>query len=320
MDMNDFVRTLASIALIALTAPCSSADSVDVGGGIRLWYTAVGRGSPVIVIHGGPGMDHNSLAADLKPLQRRHRVIYYDQRGGGRSSLPTDEKLLTIDDHVRDLEALRRHLGIAKVTLLGHSFGPAIAALYAIRHPANVERMIFIGPIPPRKGAFFEEYGATLGRRLTAEQQARAGELAQSFETPEADALAVCREYWSIGTPPRLAKTTSPSVVKSDFCTASPEAIRYGMTKTNPTTFASLGDWDWTADLARVGARTLVIHGQEDAIPMAMVSEWVRTMPNARILRLARTGHFPHAEQPSIVFPAIEAFLRGRWPAGAAKE
>src|SRR5258706_12286126 len=105
---------------------------VDAADGVRLWYTESGTGSPVIVIHGGPGMDHDSLAADLAPLRQHHRVIEYDQRGGGRSTLPSDTALLTIDHHVADLEALRIHLGLKKVTLLAHPFGPALPARYAI--------------------------------------------------------------------------------------------------------------------------------------------------------------------------------------------
>src|SRR6266852_3446464 len=276
---------------------------------VNLWYTEVGKGSPIIVIHGGPGMDHQSLAADLAPLERNHRVIYYDQRGGGRSTLPADPSKLTISDHVQDLEALRRHLGIERMTILAHSFGPAIAALYAIRYPDHIDRMIFLGPIPPRKGRFFEEFGATMQKRLTAAQQKRGEELQKAFETSK-DVTAVCREYWSIMTPPRVAKSLSASVVKSDLCTASPEAIRYGMTKTNPKTFDSLGDWNWTKDLARVKAPVLIIHGEEDAIPMAMVAEWATALPNARLLRVPNAAHFPHAEQPAIVFDAIEKFLR----------
>jgi proline iminopeptidase len=307
---------LATLLLLGATATPPPDTFVETEDHVRIWYTSRGKGSPVIVIHGGPGMDFNSLAADLVPLEKHHRVIYYDQRGGGRSSLAAN---LSIDDHVRDLDELRRHLGLAKVTLLAHSFGPAIAAQYAIHHPDHVERMIFLGPIPPRKGAFFEEYGATLQKRLTPQLQKRAAELSKSYESASGDAVAACREYWTIETPPRLAKGHPLSMVKSDLCTASPQAIRYGMTKTNETTFTSLGDWDWTADLAHVTAPTLILHGDEDAIPMAMVSEWSRAMPQARLLRLANTGHFPHAEAPEIVFPAIETFLEGNWPKDAVK-
>lgn len=310
-------KAAIGLLLVLVTPSLFAQQFADAGDGVRLWYADSGKGSPVIVIHGGPGMDHDSLAADLAPLRKHHRVIEYDQRGGGRSTVPVDVALLTIEHHVNDLEALRLHLGLKKVTLLAHSFGPAIAARYAIRYPENVERMVFLSPIPPVKGKFFEEYGASLTKRLNDDQRKRADELQKAFET-SSDTTAVCREYWSIMTPPRLAKSTSVSVVKSDLCAAPTEAIRFGMTKTNPATFGSLGDWNWTNELARVKAPVLIIHGEEDSIPMAMVSKWVTALPNARILRLRQTGHFPHAEQPAIVFPAIETFLGGGWPKDAA--
>jgi len=303
--------------LLLLSLFLATADTfIHAADGVQLWYTESGKGSPVVMVHGGPGMDHDSLSADLGPLKQHHRVIEYDQRGGGRSTLPEDAKLLTIEHHVDDLEALRQQLGLAKITIVAHSFGPAIAARYAIKYPDHVARMVFLGPIPPRKGKFFEEFGATMKSRLTDEQRAHGSELQKALATSN-DPAAVCREYWSIMTPPRLAKSEPATVVKSDFCKAPAEAIRFGTMKTNPATFGSLGDWDWTHELARVKAPVLVIHGEEDAIPMSMVSEWVTALPNARIIRLAHTAHFPHAEQPGVVFPAIETFLAGKWPKNA---
>src|ERR1700730_4619996 len=170
------------------------ASTLLAGDGVKIWYQETGRGTPVIVIHGGPGMDHQSLARDLTPPEKHHRVIAQDHRGGGRSTLPPDTALLTIDHHVDDLEALRKHLGLEKVTLIAHSFGPAIAAQYAMRYPERVERMIFLSPIPPGKGKFFEEYGATLMTRLTDDQRKRAGELQKEVATA-ADVNAVCRQY-----------------------------------------------------------------------------------------------------------------------------
>jgi proline iminopeptidase len=297
------------LLIVCLTVPLAAQKFVDAGDGVRLWYSERGKGSPVIVIHGGPGMDHESLAGDLAPLVARHRVIEYDQRGGGRSTLPSDVALLTIDHHVRDLEALRVELGLAKVTLLAHSFGPAIAASYAMRYPDRVDRMIFLSPIPPRRGKFGEEYGKRLRARITDAQGKRASELQKEFATSP-DVKAVCREYWSIMTPPRVAKSISPSVVKSDLCAGPADGIRFGMTTTNAATFGSLGDWNWLDALKNVKAPVLIIHGEEDAIPMEMVVEWTTALPNARLVRLPKTAHFPHAERPKIVFAEIEKFLK----------
>jgi len=312
--------TIAAFALgLLMTTIPHGEQRLQSGDGVEIWWNSAGSGPPIVVIHGGPGLDHASLAADLTPLEKTRTVIYYDQRGGGRSSLPADPALLTIDHHVRDLEALRVRLGLEKLTLLAHSFGPAIAARYAIAHPDRVERLIFLGPIPPRKGTFFEDYGATLRSRIGEAGEKRADD-AYKRMMEGTGVTAACRDYWAVGIPPRLAKGVDVSVVKSDLCTAPAAAIRFGMKTTGEATWASLGDWDWRVELEKVKAPTLVIHGDEDAIPLTQVREWISAMPAARILVLERTGHFPHAEKPAIVFPAIEEFLKGKWPVDAKKK
>src|SRR5437762_2857628 len=88
------MKRIALIPFIALARPVFAAgafaDTLDVGDGVKLWYTIKGHGDapPIIVVHGGPGMDSGSLRGDLGPLEVKHRLLYYDQRGGGRSSLP----------------------------------------------------------------------------------------------------------------------------------------------------------------------------------------------------------------------------------------
>jgi proline iminopeptidase len=307
---------LIALLSLSLTACATTPQRITTADGVELFVRTAGDGSPIVVIHGGPGLDHGSVAADLMPLAERHRLIFYDQRGGGRSSLP-DPALLTLDHHVRDLETLRISLGLERMTLLAHSFGPAIAARYAIAYPARVERMVFLGPIPPMKGSFFEDYSATMNGRLSEADRARLAELVKVFEGAEGDPVAACRDYWTIAVPPRLAAGRSPSLVKSDLCTASAEAIRFGMTKTNSAGFLSMGDWDWTGELATVAAPTLIIHGDEDAIPLSLVGGWNRALPDSRMVVLEKTGHFPHVEKPEIVFAAIEQFLGGDWPPAA---
>jgi proline iminopeptidase len=120
------------------------------GDGASLFYRMVGTGPDVLVmIHGGPGMDMGYMVPDFRPLEAHHRLLYYDQRGSGRSELLRDDaSLYTMARHVADLEALRRQFGLERMTLVAHSFGPAIAASYAIAHPERVARMIFLGPVP----------------------------------------------------------------------------------------------------------------------------------------------------------------------------
>ncbi|MHC4992445.1 MAG: alpha/beta fold hydrolase [Planctomycetota bacterium] len=279
-------------------------------GGLRLYHRIIeGPGEPVVVVHGGPGCDSGYLVPDLEPLARTRTLVFYDQRGGGRSDLPDDEGLLSIDRHVADLEMLRRHLALERMTLLAHSFGPLLAAFYAIEHPERVERMIFIGPLPPRRADVWERFRKKVDAVLAPEESARMEQAWRDLvEGP--DPTDACRRFWEIGLKPRFADADKIHLLRGDLCVAPPTALRYGMVSTNPATLSSLGDWDLGEALRGVTAPTLIIHGEAEAIPMDLVEEWETALPDARLLRVPDAAHFPYVERPDLVWPAIEQFLR----------
>jgi proline iminopeptidase len=297
------------------TTPASPAEGQVPGDGAGLFYRMVGSGPDVLVmIHGGPGMDMGYMVPDFQPLAQRHRLLFYDQRGGGRSELLRDDAALyTMERHVADLEALRRHFGLARMTLVAHSFGPAIAASYAMAHPDRVARMILIGPVPPRAADMETRYAASIDSRLTSDERA---ELAKQEDAMlhGADPVTACRAYWAIGVKPRLARPELASKITGDFCSAGPAAIRSGMAVAGPHTSESLGAWDFRPGLGRVGAPTLIIHGEAEAIPMDLVEEWTTALPHATLVKIPDASHFPYVERPDLVWPAIESFLQANPP------
>ncbi|MCY7378234.1 MAG: alpha/beta hydrolase [Gemmatimonadaceae bacterium] len=314
-------RAFGAVAMLVLAA-CAPATSLErvaapregfvpTVDGARLYYRVVGAGrDTLIAIHGGPGVDLESIAGDLQPLTARHVVVFYDQRGTGRSTLPTDTTTLNAAQQVLDLDAVRRHFGLAKVTLVAHSYGPLLAATYAIAHPDVVRRMVFFGPVPPRRGDFWTRFGYSMLTRLDTAQRAALSSINTRFSDPSADARAACRDYWAIAMRPRLAEPdrTLP-LIRSDLCASDAAGIRYGLTTTNRVVMASYGDWDLRPALATVTAPTLIVHGEEESIPMELVQEWTTALPHATLLRVPRAAHFTYAERPEIVWPAVERFL-----------
>ena len=310
------VASLAIVLLACGATPPPSAEprvteGLIEGDGAALFYRMVGTGPDVLVmIHGGPGMDMGYMVPDFAPLAEHHRLLFYDQRGGGRSAhLRDDPALYTMAHHVADLEALRRRFGLERVTLVAHSFGPAIAASYAIAHPERVARMIFLGPVPPRAGDLWKRYGETVDRRLTPDERAELARL-EAAMVHGADPVAACRAYWAIAVKPRLARPELASRVTGDFCGAGAEAIQSGMGIAGPHTQTSLGDWDFGPGLAAVRAPTLILHGEADAIPMDLVEGWTTALPDAKLVKIPGASHFPYVERPDLVWPLIEEFLR----------
>ncbi len=286
---------------------------VSTADGARLFYRVVGSsGDTIIAIHGGPGVDLESIAGDFAPLTERHVVVFYDQRGAGRSTLPEDRSTLNAEQQILDLDAVRRHFGLASVTLVAHSYGPLLAATYALAHPEAVRRMVLFNPVPPYLGDFWERFGAGVAERLDSAQTARMSDAARRLADPNEDAREACRAYWEVGLIPRLAEPerTRP-LLRSDLCASDPEGIRFGLTVTNGAVMGSYGAWDLRARLRSLPVPTLVVHGEQDAIPMDMVEAWATSLPDARLFRVPNAAHFSYAERPDLVWPEVEAFLSG---------
>jgi len=320
-------RLWAAIAGIAGAAPLGrlAAQGPERQGYIvmsdsaRIFYRIAGSGpDTLIAIHGGPGVDLESIYRDFAPLAARHVVIFYDQRGAGRSELPRDTARLVVARQIADLDEVRRHFGLRQVTLVAHSYGPLLAASYALAHPDAVRRMVFFGPVPPRRGNFWERFAANIRPRLDSSDAARLSAASARLRDPNADPVAACREYWAVALKPRVAEPAKArSLIRSDLCASDPAGIRYGLTTTNRVVMASYGDWDLRDRLRLLQVPTLVVHGEQEAIPMDLVEEWVTALPHARLVRVPGAAHFTYAERPGIVWPAVEAFLLGDADRGA---
>ncbi len=158
--MTGLRGVLLSSAMLAGSIGCHSQTPipnretfVTVAPGIRLHYQVVGKGvDTLLVLHGGPAFGYSYMAGDLEPLTRQHTLIFYDQRGSGRSTLVTDSAQLDIARQVEDINALLEHFRIERVNLLGHSWGGMLAARYAAAHPEHVAKVILVEPMRPAHG------------------------------------------------------------------------------------------------------------------------------------------------------------------------
>lgn len=327
--MRNFARVVLPLAAIMAHASCNPPGAapvageriapvrreghVEAGGGVRLFYRIVGASrDTVVVIHGGPGLTMDYLAADLEPLAMNHALLFYDQRGTGGSSLVTDSTHLAAQRFAEDLEALRAHFKLERMTILGHSWGAGVAALYAGRHSERVARLVIVNGIPARRGELVRAFEKLDASRDSAERH-RMREWRQARLANPGDAAA-CRAYYVLWFRPFFGVSNAASRSKGDFCAGTPEARRNKISSVDKFTMASLGEWDWRPSLRAVTAPALVIHGTADVLPVEGAREWAAALPNARLLLLEGVGHFPYLEAPERFFAALDEFLQGRWP------
>ena len=291
--------------------------------GIHLFYKIVGSGTEtLVVVHGGPGNSLTSIEPDLEPLAKNRTVIYYDQRGGGRSDLIKDDEKLSIRKHVEDLEAVRQFFKLEKMTLLGNSWGGLLIAYYAVAHPDRVERMVLHDSAPPTR-VFLSQMDNEVQRRLKrlySDEQLKQISAAVSLESwqKSPDPRAVCRKMWQTLFPAYVAKVDSDKLIKGDVCSGPVDAVRRQRMVMDQI-WRSMGDYNLLPSLGVVKAPVLVIHGIADPIPVAGSEAWASALPNARLLIINGAGHMPQFEQPEVFFKAVETFLNDHFPPDAKK-
>src|SRR5881628_1145126 len=148
--------------------------------GVRLYTRRVGHGPPVVVLHGGPGAHHDYLLPQYDHLAEGGRaLLYYDQRGGGRSPVPRDVPV-GWREHVADLEALRGYWELDRLTVVGYSWGGLLALLYALEHPDRIARLALVSSAPVT-AAWRDEFERRFSARMAEPWIARSrAELAAS--------------------------------------------------------------------------------------------------------------------------------------------
>ena len=281
---------------------------VPVEGGLRLHYREIGQGKDAVIIPSDVGW---GTRAD--GLAQGRTVVLYDPRGHGRSDEIKDPSLVGMDYEVRDIEALRRHLSLKRVSLVGWSYMGALVALYAAQYPERVDAVVQVGPMPLRKGPHFEAYLKNTQARRDPAADERLAQMRKDG-LPERDPVAYCKAFYEAAARTMVARPDVTGILPPGLCDLANERPTGRPFSVTGRLFESLGDWDFTAQAGAVRARVLTVHGARDGIPLESSRDWVEAFKNARLLVFEESGHLPFAEQPTEFTHAVDTFLKGAWP------
>jgi proline iminopeptidase len=245
-------------------------------------------------------------------------VIFSDPRNRGVSDQVTDRAKMERGIHhdVDDFDAIRRHFGIDRISLIGHSYMGVVVMLYAMKYPNQAQRVVSIGPIGPD---YSRQYPAHLTNAdaTLASVLARLGALQK--ERPSHDAVEFCRKFWSLLRPLYVLDAADADRLGWEPC-GFPNETAF-MKPWTEHVLPSLQRLQLSSeDFARVQAAVLVVHGRSDrSSAYGGGRDWALRLPDARLVTVDRAAHVPWIEEPDLVFSAIETFLDGGWPKMAEK-
>jgi proline iminopeptidase len=280
--------------------------------GGRLLCREIGAGRPIVVLHGGPEFDHTYLLPELDRLADAFRLLYYDQRGRGRSAGGVRPDDVTLRSEMDDLERVRSHFRLESIAVLGHSWGGVLAMEYALRHPDRVSHVILMDTAPASASDW----------RILREELARGrapGDLEAMVEIAateafgrgdlEAEAAYNRIHFRMTVTRPELLEALVARL-RANFTEKSVLLARAIDLRLRDET-ALAEDWDLFPALRGLHIPTLVLHGEHDFIPLELAARIAETVPGARLSVLPGCGHFAYLEAPDLVLDEVARLFDG---------
>ena len=282
-------------------------------GDARLYVEVEGKGTPIILINGGPGGTHHYFHPWFSRAKKYARVVYYDQRGCGLSDFKPGDKGYSVEQAVEDLEAIRKSLGFDKWVVLGYSYGGFLAQLYAVLHPESVSGLVLLGASP---GMRADDGPSREGDFISEAEKNRMSELRRELN-----------EYAKKNNLPRQ-KVVELSIYndflngdwkRQNFYRPSPERLAQSALYewANDENFNSLlnrseGRWDFTGAFDANPIPTLILEGRWDLTWSEKKKDILKgNHPNGRMVVFENAAHGIYDEDPDAFFGVLKEFIKG---------
>ncbi|OGT37452.1 MAG: hypothetical protein A3F11_02195 [Gammaproteobacteria bacterium RIFCSPHIGHO2_12_FULL_37_14] len=266
-----------------------------------LYCRVMGTGSPLIVVHGGPGLSMNYLLPGLEELAKDHLVIFYDQRGNGKSTGQINNENMNLEKFAEDLQAIQNHFNLKKAGFVGHSFGVYLVLKYATEHPDRINKLLLLNSIP----ISFSENKSTSETKQDP-YEAMIDGIIKSDAFKDNNAQGLIKRYKDLFQyfffNPELVNKLNLDKMSADQVKNSalihklfeenffhqPHDLRNALTKLK--------------DIP-----TLIVHGSGHDIPESVARE-IHSLIENSVLTILNSGHFPYVEKPNELFESISKF------------
>ena len=263
----------------------------------------MGKGKTLVVVHGGPGLNHSYFMPHFEQLAKDFRIVFYDQRASGKSSTPSPDSI-SLSFFANDIEAIRKHLGLEKIYLLAHSWGAIPAMEYAKNYRQQTGGIIFCNAVPLNK-QFDREMRENQLKKMSGLDSTDRSIIMGSpnFKAGKASAyrkllLLTFRNSFARESNYELLNLEIPA----NYKTAS-AALYTGLGK-------ELGSYDYYEDLKLLPFPVLVLHGSEDAIPLKADQMIQERASRATLHEFRKSGHFIFIEENKKFSNEVGRFLK----------
>ncbi|WP_142415366.1 alpha/beta fold hydrolase [Hathewaya massiliensis] len=281
---------------------------IDIDHG-KLYVKILGQGEPILFIHGGPGLCHNYFLPYLEALSENNMLIFYDQRGNGKSYFKLqDESNLSIEEFIEDIERIRKALFLDKINIFAHSMGGFFAINYALKYGEKLDKLVLSNSIP-LNFEDFEKMNIIKKSKIHPVDFSRLLQLQQMKEFKEYDE-DIFYEYISI-----LEKS---SFIHEENCKNITSSLEFN--KDNYENFLKINvkvisEYMYnikfkSLNLKNIKSKTLLLYGIQDFIPYSSFEYFKNNISNCNIEFMDKSGHYPFIEENRKTISILSGFFQ----------
>ena len=295
-----FIASAFSLGSLAQVAPWEGFREIN---GTSLYLKIIGTGEPLVIVHGGPGLNHSYFMPHLAKLAKKHKIVFYDQRASGKSATPSPDSI-SLKFFADDIEAIRRELGVDKINLLAHSWGAIPAVYYGMLYPGKTGKIILCNPVP-------------LSREFDQEMLANQQRKASGRDSTDRSIILGSKDFKS-GNPDAYKKLLMLSFRHAFYVPSNSSKLQLNMPANYLAASAALytglgkelGQYDFYDSLKSFSFPVLILHGDADAIPLAASTKIQRAIPGSTLMVIKNCGHFAFIDQAGKFNAAVKGFLK----------
>jgi proline iminopeptidase len=288
--------------------------------GVMIYYTTIGRGAPLLILHGGPGASHDYFLPYLLPLARTNKLVFIDERGSGRSEKLEDVKQYTVESMAADVEAVRVGLNLGKISLLGHSYGGVLAQAYALKYPEHLSHLVLASTFASTK-----EMNQVL-QRIKNQMPANKLALTNAIEKAGLFGKGAVWEHgrypetyatlaWGDGYFPRLyGARPDPNYDPQAQDTSTAWDLYREMWGSHGEFVidGNLTGAKYLDKLPTIHVPTLILAGDHDECDPSMSKEMNAKIKGSKLVILPNSGHMAFVDQPSLWNKSVAEFVNSK--------
>jgi len=284
--------------------------------GVLIYYMALGKGEPLVIVHGGPGASHDYFLPYLLPLARQNRLIFIDERGSGRSQKLEDPAGYTVENMVEDVEDVRQALGLGKISLLGHSYGGVLAQAYTLKYQQNLTHLILCSTFDSTKA--MNEVFVRMKEKMSPELRGRIDKLEKAglyghgkdYEKNRypADYMIAA---WGEGYFPYLYQNRpDPNYDPIGAGNISWDLYREMWGSHGEFVIdGNLVSVEYADRLPSIKVPVLITVGDHDECDPGISRQMHEKISGSKLVVLPKSGHMTFVDQPSLFIAAVNDFL-----------